>query len=243
MAPPSSPIQPIRVVVVSDVRLYCEGLAAVLPRERLVVAGTARSRVEAAAAVQSLQPDIVLVDVALAERNELMRQLRSDQPRVQLIAFAVSEDVHTIIECAEAGAVAYVAASAGVQELVTAIEDAAGGELRCSPRIAGELFRRAGDSARSGSKAQRHGQSPVLTERERDVLAMLRQALSNKEIASALNISEATVKNHVHHLLDKLDVPNRVRAAACLPDPRVPARPRRPLRAPASPAAGPIDGC
>jgi DNA-binding NarL/FixJ family response regulator len=210
--------EPIRLVVVADVRLYCEGLAAVLPRERVVVVGSADSRSKAPVVVQTHQPDAVLVDVAMPEALEVMRQLRADPPAVHIVAFGVDDNVSAIMQCAEAGAVAYVAVSAGVEELVGVVEGAVAGELRCPPRVAGELFRRAGEWPKTA--AQRNdSQDSVLTVRQSQVLAMLRQSLSNKEIAAALNISEATVKNHVHHLLDKLHVSSRAKAAACLPKP------------------------
>jgi DNA-binding NarL/FixJ family response regulator len=207
------------MVIVADVRLYCDGLAAVLPRDRLLIVGTADGRTTAPAIVQATNPDVVLVDVATPEALDLMRQLRTDPPPVAIIAFGVGDDIPAIVECAEAGAIAYVPATAAVQDLVTTIEGAVAGELRCPPRVAGELFRRAGD--RSSHATSTGGPNePVLTDRQRQVHAMLRQSLSNKEIAVALNISEATVKNHVHKILEKLQVPTRVKAATCLPRPK-----------------------
>jgi two-component system, NarL family, nitrate/nitrite response regulator NarL len=211
--------EPIRCVVIADVRLYCEGLAAVIPREQLVVVGSADSRAGVAAVVQTHQPDVALVDVAMVEALEIMRQLRADPPAVQVIAFGVGDDVSTIVQCAEAGAVAYVGTSASVEDLVAAVVGAVAGELQCTPRVAGELIRRAGEWSRTAPDAANSHEGPVLTSRQRQVLAMLRQSLSNKEIAVALNISEATVKNHVHQLLDKLHVTSRAKAAACLPRP------------------------
>jgi DNA-binding NarL/FixJ family response regulator len=210
----------IRLVIVADVRLYCDGLAAVLPRDRLLVVGTADSRATASAIVQAASPDVVLVDVATAEAFDLMRQLRTDPPPVGIIAFGVGDDISTIVECAEAGAIAYVPATAAVEELVATVECAVAGELRCPPKVAGELFRRAGDRSRAVAISTRGADEPVLTGRQRQVHAMLRQSLSNKEIAVALNISEATVKNHVHKILEKLQVPTRVKAATCLPRPK-----------------------
>jgi two-component system nitrate/nitrite response regulator NarL len=219
MGPMRLSAEPIRLVVIADVRLYCEGLAAVVPREQLVVVGSADSRAAVAAVVQTQQPDVVLVDVAMPEALEVMRQLRADPPAVQIVAFGVGDDVSTIVQCAEAGAVAYVGTNAGVEELVAAVVGAVAGELQCTPRVAGELIRRAGEWSRTAADAANPREGPVLTSRQRQVLAMLRQSLSNKEIGAALNISEATVKNHVHHLLDKLHVTSRAKAAACLPRP------------------------
>jgi two-component system nitrate/nitrite response regulator NarL len=212
---------PTRLVLVADIRLYRDGLAATLPRERLMVVGTASNRAEASAIVHALNPEVVIVDISMPEAFDLMREVRSDLPTAQLIALAVAEDINAIIECAQAGATAYVSVHAGMDDLVRTIEGAAGGELQCSPRIAAELFRRIGDESRVQSL--KTSDPTTLSTRERQVLTHLRQSLSNKEIAAHLNISEATVKNHVHHLLEKLQVTSRRKAAACLIRPRRPA--------------------
>jgi len=208
----------IRLLLVVDVRLYREGLAATLTREQITVVGTASNRREACLTAQSLRPDVAIVDVAMPDAFELVRDLRAETPTMHVIAFAVNDDINAIVDCAKAGASAYVSADASVDDLVVAIRRANGGELVCSPRVTAELFRRVGDLA--GAQQSPSEQGSELTGREREVLTLVRQRLSNKEIAAALNISEATVKNHVHNLLDKLHVRSRVQAAACLPAPR-----------------------
>jgi two-component system, NarL family, nitrate/nitrite response regulator NarL len=211
---------PVRLVFVADVRLYSFGLSAVLPSERITIVATAESREAAPAVVQAHKPDAVLIDVTLPDALELMRQLRIDPPAVEVIAFGVGDSIPMIVACAEAGASAYVAANATVDDLVSTVEGAVAGELRCPPRVAGELFRRAGERSNSASGSDAGAQPQlVLTARQRQILALLRQSLSNKEISHALNIAEATVKNHVHQLLDKLQVPNRAKAARWLPAP------------------------
>jgi two-component system, NarL family, nitrate/nitrite response regulator NarL len=210
----SPPPSPIRVVVVAEVRLYREGLAAALPKDRLTLAGTASDRPDARVLVHSVRPDVVIVDVRMPEAFELMRELRLDIPGTQLIAFAVDDEVSSVITCAEAGAAGYVSVNGEIDDLVSAVERAARGELLCSPRIASELFRHVGE--RSLRRGSNEAQGPLLTNREHQVLALLRQRLSNKQIAASLNISEATVKNHVHHLLEKLQVSSRNQAASCL---------------------------
>ena len=198
------------VLIVAEVRLYREGLAgslAICPR--LAVVGTCANRADACKRVPQLHPDVVVVDMATRESFELIRDLRSGALRCKVLAFAVDEIGADIIECAEAGAAGYVTADASVDDLVIAIERIARSELVCSPRIAAQLF---------GRISERGGRWPVeakaLTSRERQVLDCLCQGKSNKEIARTLNIAEPTVKNHVHHLLEKLDVTTRAQAAA-----------------------------
>jgi two-component system, NarL family, nitrate/nitrite response regulator NarL len=208
-----APRAPIRLLIVIDVRLYREGLAATLAdHKHLFVAGTVGCYAEALPAVVNLKPDVVIIDVALADSLNLMRELRAKTPTTRIVAFAVDEDISAILDCAEAGAAGFVTANASVDELVNAIDRTIAGELLCSPRMAAELLRRAAD--REDRHAQPQRAPAGLTSRENQVLVFVRKGLSNKEIAVALNIAESTVKNHVHHLLEKLHVPTRTHAAA-----------------------------
>jgi DNA-binding NarL/FixJ family response regulator len=145
----------------------------------------------------------------MRESLDVIRDLRSEAPRCKILAFAVEEIAADIIECAEAGAAGYVTADASIDDLVTAIERLTHAELVCSPRIAAQLFGRISERGEPWSNEKK-----TLTTREREVLDCIRQGKSNKEIAQRLNIAEPTVKNHVHHLLEKLDVTTRAQAAA-----------------------------
>jgi DNA-binding NarL/FixJ family response regulator len=216
----------ITVVVAVAVRLYREGLAATLnSHERLCVEGTAATPVEALAAVASLRPDVVVVDVSLDDVLSLMRALRSESSKTHILAIAVREEITRILDYAEAGADGFVTTNSSVPELVEAIERTATGELLCSPRIAAQLLRRAVHQRSSTFHPVGH----ILTGREQQVLWLLKQGRSNKQIAAALNIAPATAKNHVHHVLAKLQVPTRGQAmAAAAPlmppalEPRIP---------------------
>jgi DNA-binding NarL/FixJ family response regulator len=199
------------VFIVAEVRLYREGLAGSLSAStRLAVVGTCASRSDARERVRRLCPDVVLVDVAATgDSLDLIRDLRAEAIPCKVLAFAVEEHAADIIECAEAGAAGYVTADASIEDLVTAIEQIARAELVCSPRIAAQLFGRISERSKQWSP-----DAKTLTSRERQVLDCIRQGQSNKEIAQKLHIAEPTVKNHVHHLLEKLDVTTRAQAAA-----------------------------
>jgi len=212
MEPVNNAREPIKILIAVAVRLYRDGLAATLnAQEHLRITGTAATALEAKAAVPDAVPDVVIVDVSLEDVLGLMRALRAECPKSRILAFAVQDDITAILNYAEAGADGFVTASGSVSELVEAIERTAAGELLCSPRVAAQLLRRA---AHQGTHSTEDVASRNLTGREGQVFSLLKQGHSNKEIAGALHIAEATVKNHVHSVLGKLQVSTRGQAIA-----------------------------
>jgi two-component system nitrate/nitrite response regulator NarL len=216
----------IGVLIVAEVRLYREGLAASLgSRPQLHIVATSASRDDARTRVHELAPDVVVIDVATRESLDLIRDIRAEACTTQILAFAVAEVIADIIDCAESGAAGYVTADASLDDLVAAIERIAREELVCSPRIAAKLF---GRFSERGPRVPDASDVSILTSRERQVLEFIKLGHSNKEIAQKLNIAEPTVKNHVHHLLEKLEVTTRAQAAARA---MLPASRRRPFSA------------
>jgi two-component system nitrate/nitrite response regulator NarL len=202
----------INILIAVAVRLYRDGLAAALSaNDGLRILATAGTSAEIQAAALADQPDVVIIDVALDEVLALMRALRAQCDRIRILAFAVGSEMDTIVDYAKAGADGFFNANGSLAELVEAIERTAAGELLCSPRVAAELLRQA---ARRSSAPASHDAEQTLTKRESQVLILLKQGRSNKEIAIALHISEATVKNHVHHVLQKMHVARRGEAIA-----------------------------
>jgi DNA-binding NarL/FixJ family response regulator len=203
--------RPIEVLVIADVRLYREGLAASLAsRDNLAIVATSATRPDALAKIRKIGADVVVIDMALRESLDLIADLRREAAATKILAFGVEEVTSDILECAEAGAAGYVTADASIEDLVTAIERIWREELVCSPQVAATLFRRVSERSRLMPGAP----GRMLTSRERQVLRLMQQGHSNKEIAQSLNIAEPTVKNHVHHLLEKLDVSTRAQAVA-----------------------------
>jgi DNA-binding NarL/FixJ family response regulator len=133
--------------------------------------------------------------------------------RIPLVALGISGSDSDVIACAEKGAAGFVTCDASLEELAGTIQRAAEGELVCSPRTAGTLMRRLATLA-----AERRPEpiGAALTRREQEVAALMREDLSNKEIATRLRIEVATVKNHVHNVLDKLRVHRRGEATRLL---------------------------
>jgi two-component system, NarL family, nitrate/nitrite response regulator NarL len=205
----------ISIFVVSGTRLYAELLGYALERrEGVEVLGTALDTAGAAARVAQADPDIALVDVSGSESLAGVRAIRSACPRSKIVALAVPEVADVIVKCAEAGIAGYVAREeASLDVLVETLRAVHGGEAPCSPRIAAALLERVSVLA-----AQSHVEVPTarLTSREYDVAELLRDGLSNKEIASTLHIELSTVKNHMHSILEKLEVRRRGEVIALL---------------------------
>jgi len=200
-----------RVIIGARVRLYREGLAALLAREDGVeVLGTSGDGDELVALTTVLEPDVVLLDPALPGGREAIRTLALGRD-VPVVAVGCGDSDDDLIACAEAGASGFLAADASDAEVVAAISGAADGEVLCSPRMARILLRRASALA-SGATSP----GSMLTTRELQVVKLIDEGLSNKQIADELEIALSTVKHHVHHILEKLDVARRSEAVARL---------------------------
>jgi DNA-binding NarL/FixJ family response regulator len=196
---------------VSDVRLHREGVAMILSRiETIDIVGTSAAS-DGLARMGELRPDIILLDSSLVDSLALPKRMREVIPGVKIVAFAVSGDERDVIACAEAGISAYVARDGSAEDLVAAIHQAMRGEFTCSPRITALLF-----SYLAALSAERAplAAAGALTHREREIVPLIEQGLSNKEIARGLRLEATTVKNHIHNILEKLKVRRRGEIAA-----------------------------
>lgn len=208
------PSERTQVLVVADVRLYREGLAGILAgREGLAVIGTAGNCDEALRLVALAEPNVAVLDMATRDSLKIVRAISEAAPTVKIIAFAIEELDREILACAEAGVAGYVLCEASTEELVAIIESVVRGELVCPPSTVSMLFRRLASLAKRGDEQI----EPFnITGREREIAVLIDSGLSNKEIAQRLNLEVATVKNHVHNILEKLNVTTRGQAAARL---------------------------
>lgn len=205
------PPDPVRVAVLADVQLYREGLARLIAgNPSLVVAGTGSTDRDSVVAVMAHAPTIVLVEASIASRPSFVPDLERLAPSIKVIAYGVLEDDEQALRCAEAGVAAFVPAAATGPQLVNVIEALARGEFSCPAHISAILLRR----VRALAQDQRQAVVDHLTRREEGILALIADGLSNKEIAARLGVETCTVKNHVHHLLEKLHARSRTQAVA-----------------------------
>jgi DNA-binding NarL/FixJ family response regulator len=202
----------IRTLIVSDIRLYRDGLKDTLRiAGRFEVVAAVATLAEALSTLTRLRVAVTLVDLVMTDAVASVREIVRTASSPAVIALAVRDDPSEIIACAEAGAVGYVTRDESLADLIAAIEHATRGELRCTPRIAGCLFRQI--STLSPGQARPEACNS-LSAREQQVLQLIRAGLCNKEIARSLGIELSTVKNHVHNVLGKLNVSRRGEAAA-----------------------------
>jgi two-component system, NarL family, nitrate/nitrite response regulator NarL len=203
-----------RVLIVVGIRLYREGLAQLLDaQDGFTVVGTAASGRAATAQIERVTPDVAVVEIGLPDLDAIAEALAARSSPIPMVAMGIADSDSEVLACAERGAASYVTRDASVEELTGTIQRAAKGEVICSPRTVGTLIRRVGALA---AQLKPGAATVPLTRREREVAALMGEDLSNKEIAARLRIEVATVKNHVHNVLDKLRVHRRTDAARLL---------------------------
>ena len=200
----------MKLVIVTPIRLFGDGLAACLRHNKSIALeavvrdlGGLREHLDRYAA------DAALIDVTQGIDLDEVRVLALACPDVALVALGLEEQRQSVIRCGRAGFSGYVDRTASVERLCRALTDVLAGRLSCSAEISGDLLRALFARKHEDST---HEPTEALTTREGEVLQLIGHGLSNKEIATELSVSIATVKHHVHHLLHKLKLPRRAQA-------------------------------
>jgi NarL family two-component system response regulator LiaR len=202
----TSPSQPIRVMLVDDHTMVRRGLAAFLRVfDDLQLAGEAESGTEAIQLCATILPDVILMDMVMPDMDgaTATRAIRQQFPQVQVIALTSFKEGDLVKNALEAGAIGYLLKDVSADELVTAIRAAHAGRVTLSPEAAQALVETANQPPAPGLS---------LTEREREVLALMIDGLNNTQIAGRLTVSPSTIKSHVSNILAKLGVASRTEA-------------------------------
>ncbi|GAB2623615.1 response regulator transcription factor [Streptomyces capparidis] len=199
----------IRVLLVDDHQVVRRGLRTFLEvQDDIEVVGEAADGAEGVARAEELKPDVILMDVRMPGMDgiEALRALRERGSAARVLVITSFTEQRAVVPALRAGATGYVYKDVDPEALARAIRSVHAGHVLLQPEVAGALL--AGDA---GNGAQ--GRGGTLTEREREVLALIADGRSNREIARALVLSEKTVKTHVSNILMKLDLADRTQAA------------------------------
>lgn len=204
----------ISVLLVDDHALFRDGLVSLLSlQDDIEVVGVANDGLEALEKARELVPDLILMDVKMPRCNglEATRVIKEEMPHIRIVMLTVSEDDQDLFQAIKNGAEGYLVKTLNAEELIDLLKGVFRGEAPISRTMARKILNEfALQFRRSDAVPIPRGD---LTRREIEVLQLVSEGARDKEIASHLCISQRTVKNHMHNILDKLHLQNRVQAA------------------------------
>lgn len=211
----------MKVLLVDDHRLLLEGLTNLLEAHDIEIVGTAENGLEAMALARELHPDLILMDIRMPGCNglEATRRIKAEMPEAKIVILTTSTEDSDLFEAVKSGACGYLLKSMDADELVLALEQAQQGIPPFSPGLASRLmdeFTRL--AARSADPSHAVGQQEMqgddLTPRQEEVLALVAQGLSYKEVGSQLHLSPRTIKYHMAEIMAKLHLEHRAQVLA-----------------------------
>lgn len=216
----------MRLLLVDDHHLFREGLAALFRYQPdFEVVGEASNAEEAFKLCRKQQPDLVMMDIDMPGTNGIaaLKAIKAEMPQVQVVMLTVHESDEKLFEAVQSGAQGYLIKNIRTDEMLELLRGVAHGEAPISRRLAGRILKEFArlrqpealppTQSQALAKTNPINSEEVLTGREREVLELVAQRCSNREIASQLNISEFTVKNHLRNILAKLHQNSRQAAA------------------------------
>jgi DNA-binding NarL/FixJ family response regulator len=209
-------MEPIRVVIADDHPFFRDGLRVLLETTAdTALVGEAASGDEVVALAASLQPDVILMDLQMPGLNgvEATRRIARESPHIGVLVVTMYEDDASVFAAMQAGARGYLLKGADKEELLLALRAVSRGEAIFGPAIARRLMQYFAAPRPAGGPAAPPAAFPELTEREREVLALLAAGRNNQEIAAQLFLTLKTVRNYVSNIFSKLQVADRVQAA------------------------------
>lgn len=214
----------IKVIIFSDIKLYCEGLNRILSDTNPIeIIATESNFTDVVTKIKKHLPDVILLDITMTDSRRIAQEMMRLFPDASIVALAVAEDDENIVECAGTGIAGYVARGASLDDLVDTITRVNEGEFCCPPKIAAYIFNKihhlvSGTWGNNLTDTHRDSENLLtgLTRREQQIMELVAAGLSNKLISRELNIEVSTVKNHVHNILVKLNVKSRTGAVSLL---------------------------
>jgi two-component system NarL family response regulator len=202
-------------LIADDHQVVREGLSAILKtKEDIEVVAEARDGAEAVEKAKEFKPDVILMDISMPRMNgvEATRRIKLEQPQIGIVVLTMYENEEYIFDLVKAGATGYMLKNSDSSQIIKAIRSTYQGESVLQPSVATKILTEFSSlSQRPAPKPSRNDLD--LTDREVQVIKLIADGKTNKEIANTLSISEKTVKNHVRNIFQKLHVDDRTQAA------------------------------
>lgn len=207
----------IRVLVVEDQPKILKSQIKLLQEfDDIEIVGEALSGESALEKIQEVQPEVLLLDLGLPQMSgiDVTRRVKAEYPDIEVLIFTIFDEEEKVTEAIMAGAAGYLLKGTPVEKIVEGIRDVKAGGAVIQPNLARALLRLigSGDGKARAFTPQPGDAVHVLTERELEILQIIAKGLSNNEAAKVLGLSKATIRTHLEHIYEKLDVTNRVEA-------------------------------
>ncbi len=206
----------LKIFVIEDNRLLRDGITAMINEQSdLKVIASFNEREKSLSEIFQLKPDIVLLDLGLRNQNsfEIVRNIKQKSPDIKIIVMDLLPSHADILDFVKAGASGFILKDAMVNEFLKTIRDVASGEKVLPLNMTDSLFSQIVDRAINNSHETDLMQAVRMTKREREVIELIADGMTNKEIGNILHLSPYTVKSHVHNILEKMALHTRVQIA------------------------------
>ena len=200
----------IKIALCDDHQIIREGLRALLEKQPdMMVVGEGINGLDAIRLAREKKPDIIVLDIGMPEMNGIgaARRILEDNKKIKVLALSMHSDHHFVIEMLEAGAAGYMLKDSAFSELANAIRTIMTGGLFISPRIAGNVLQQFNQRAKPASR-KKNSHKVELSQRESEILQMISEGKSSKDIARTINISIKTVETHRQHIMQKIGAHN-----------------------------------
>ena len=205
----------IRILLVEDNRILRDGITALLDKEKdFTVTGLSDGGRDVVAMTRKVKPHVVLLDLGLESKNglEIVENLKKEFPGIKIIGMGLAPSQTDIVECVQAGADGFILKDAKVEDVIYTIREVAAGRTVLPNTMTASLFFQVAEHALL--KGNRNLKGAIrMTQREKEIIALIVEGGSNKQIAGKLNIATFTVKSHVHNILEKLELHSRLQIA------------------------------
>jgi DNA-binding NarL/FixJ family response regulator len=206
----------ISVLIIEDNRLLRDGITLMINGQSdLKVVGAISDTIKSSSKITDLKPDIILIDLGLSNQNSLqvVKSIKGKSPNLKIIVMDLLPVESDILDFVKAGASGFILKDAMVSDFLKTIRLVAGGEKVLPPHMTSSLFSQIIDTVFNGNQKTDLRQAVVMTKRERQVVELIADGLTNKEIGNILHLSPYTVKSHVHNILEKMALHTRLQIA------------------------------